>query len=234
MNRLIRRLVEYFSNLSLTSKVALTALLFLGIIGIFVQVLFPDKPPTVSGISPSYEFGIPENSNFSISFTQVLNDTTKDNLSFKVEPPISAKTFWLDNNYQYYIELEENLQTNTQYLVTVLYKNKSIFSHEYLTSAFTTEEQAQHIREQAQEDIKFNEALENMRKEFPWYNDIPIDNSQYTIVYDFDRKEFRIRLKVPENTDTEIVSNLTKKALSSMEAVNINPKEWGYYVLFLK
>lgn len=234
MNKIIRLVIEYFRNLSRFSKVALTALLFLGVIGIFVQLLFPDRPPTVSGINPSYEFGIPENSNFTISFTQVLNNTTKDNLSFKVEPPITAKTFWLNNNYQYYIELEENLQTNTQYVVTVLYKNKSIFTQKYLSSSFTIEEQAEHIREQAQEDLKFNQALENIRKEFPWYDDIPIDTAQYTIVYDFDRKEFRIRLKVPENTNSEIISNLTQKALSSMKEVNVNPEEWGYYVLFLK
>ena len=233
MNKLIHKAVTYFKNLSTISKVAVITVLILGLLGLLLQILFPDRPPIVAEINPSIEFGIPENSNFSVSFTQVLDMETQKNVSFKVEPTISAETFWLRDNYQYYIQVTENLKLDTEYTVTVLYKNKEIASKTYLTSPFTLEEQRQHIIEQSQADIEFNEAIENLKKDFPWYSNIPIDTDQFTIVYDYDRKQFRIRLKVPENTSAEIIDNLTKKALSALQDIDVNPTEWGYYVLFL-
>ena len=233
MNKLIARLVAYFENLSRISKVSLLVVFVLGFFGLLLQILYPDRPPVVSQISPSIEFGIPENSNFTIAFTQVLNESTKKNLSFKVEPPINANTYWLANSHQYYIETQGSLETNSKYTVSVFYKNKNIFSHTYQTSAFTIEEQREHIREQSQGDIDFNLAIENLKKDFFWYEDIPIDTDQYTIIYDYDEKKFRIRLKTSKNTDAEIIENLTKKALSELESISVDPAEWGYYVLFL-
>lgn len=233
MNDIIFRIANYLNNFSRVSKVAILVVLVLGFFGLLLQVLYPDRPPVVSGIIPEYEFGIPENSNFTVSFTRILEEPIQKHITFKVEPPISATTYWLENNYQYYMQLEENLRLDTEYKVIVLYKNKEIFSKTFLTTAFTFEEVQEQIREQSKADLEFNQAMENLRKDFPWYDDIPIDNSQFTIVYDFDLREFRIRLKTSKNTSPEIIQNLTNTALDAMRDINIDPNEWGYHVLFI-
>lgn len=234
MQKLFQRITNYFQNLSRPVQAALAVVFVLGIIGIFLQLLFPDRPPVVTDITPAIEFGVPENSSFTISFGTVLSQDTKNKLSFKVTPPIGAKTYWLENNYQYYFQLTELMENNSEHTIQVFYKNSEIFSHTFVTSEFSAEEQREHIREQSEADYEFGQAVDRLRTDLPWYDDIPIDNEQFTVMYDYDREEFRIRLKVPESTDAEIRQNLENKALSAMEAIDIDPAEWGYYVLYIQ
>lgn len=234
MFKIFDTLLAKFKSLSRISRVTIVVVFFLGFIGMFLQAIFPDIPPAVHSIYPETEFGISEIANFEVTFARVLDESTKRKLSLRITPEVESKNFWSENNYQYYINTTEKLQLDTEYVVNVYYKNKKIYSKTYLTSKYSFEEQAEHAREQTQADIEFNKAISNLQKDFPWYNDIPIDNDQFTIVYDYDQTKFRIRLKIPENTDPEIIDNLTNKALAKMEELDINPSEWGYYILFIK
>lgn len=232
MNKLIDILVNKFKNLSRVSKVTLLVVFILGFFGLLLQTLYPDIPPGVYSITPETLYGIDEDSDFEITFNKVLDESTKKKLSLKITPEITSDNHWKENNYQYTINNTGKLKLNTTYTIAVLYKGKEIYSKEYLTSRYTLEEQAEHVKEQGEADIKFNEAVTNLRLQFSWYDDIPIDTSQYTIVYDYDEKKFRIRLKIPKDSSQETIQTLTDKALKDMKDVNIDTAKWGYYVLF--
>ncbi len=233
MQKIIVKTLHYFQKLSKITRITIIVAVILGLLSLSLNLLSPERIPSVSSITPITEFGISLNSNFTITFNQILDSSTKKKISFQVSPSFSTQEEWLENNYQYNISPSALLKENTQYTVTVFYKNKSIFSKQFLSSQFSLEEEAEHVKEQSQADIEFNEAIENLEKDFFWYKDIPIDNSEYTVVYDYDLKEFRIRLKIPENSSPEAIQTITQKALLSMENLGINPKDWGYYVLFL-
>ncbi|MBP7842988.1 Ig-like domain-containing protein [Candidatus Woesebacteria bacterium] len=233
MQKIIVKTLQYFQKLSKITRITIIVAVILGLFSLGLSLLSPEQTPSVSSITPVTEFGISLNSNFTITFNQILDSSTKKKITFQVSPAFSTQEEWLENNYQYNITPSVLLKKNTQYTVTVFYKNKSIFSKQFLSSQFGLEEETEHIKEQSQADIEFNEAIENLEKDFFWYKDIPIDNSEYTVVYDYDRKEFRIRLKIPENSSPEVIQTITQKALLAMEDLGINPKDWGYYVLFL-
>lgn len=233
MQKIIVKTLHYFQKLSKITRITIIVAVILGLLSLSLNLLSPERIPSVSSITPITEFGISLNSNFTITFNQILDSSTKKKISFQVSPSFSTQEEWLENNYQYNISPSALLKENTKYTVTVFYKNKSIFSKQFLSSQFSLEEEAEHVKEQSQADIEFNEAIENLEKDFFWYKDIPIDNSEYTVVYDYDRKEFRIRLKIPENSSPEVIQTITQKALLAMEDLGINPKDWGYYVLFL-
>ena len=233
MSKIIINTIQYFQRLSKVTRVTIIFTITLGLISLGLSLLSPEQIPSVTSVTPITEFGISLNSKFTITFNQIVNPSTKKKVTFQVSPALPVQENWLENNYQYTISPSVHLKENTQYTVTVFYKNKSIFSKQFLSSQFSLEEETEHIKEQSQADIEFNDAIENLEKDFFWYKDIPIDNSEYTVVYDYDRKEFRIRLKIPENSSPEAIQTITQKALLSMENLGINPKDWGYYVLFL-
>ena len=233
MSKIIINTIQYFQRLSKVTRVTIIFTVTLGLISLVLSLLSPEQIPSVTSVTPITEFGISLNSKFTITFNQIVNPSTKKKVTFQVSPALPVQENWLENNYQYTISPSVHLKENTQYTVTVFYKNKSIFSKQFLSSQFSLEEETEHIKEQSQADIEFNDAIENLEKDFFWYKDIPIDNSEYTVVYDYDRKEFRIRLKIPENSSPEAIQTITQKALLSMENLGINPKDWGYYVLFL-
>jgi len=235
MKNLAQQIRDYFRGLSKVSKAVLISIGFLGMFGLLLQFIFPERIPSVTGISPVYTVGVPENSDITISFSAILDESTKKNLKFISEPEISANAFWLENNYQYHFQNTQPLKNNTNYTITVFYRNTKIFTHSFITNEFSDAQQQEHIREQAQEDINFDEAIKKLQTEYPWYDDIPLETDQFTIIYNYDRKQFRIRLKISEDTNQEIIDNLTKKALTALIEKNIKVDEWGgYYVVFIK
>lgn len=235
MINFIQKITNYFKSLSIVSKISLVSVLSLGILGLLLQNIFPDRIPQVTSISPVYTIGVPENSDITISFSTVLDESTKNNIRFSIDPEISANGFWLENGYQYYFQNTKPFKNNTNYTISVFYKKNNIFSHSFMTNEFSLEEQQAHIREQAQEDINFDEAIKKLQAEYPWYDDIPLETEQFTIIYNYDRKQFRIRLQVSEDTNQEIIDNLTNKALTALMDKNIDVDDWGgYYVVFIQ
>lgn len=229
---MLKQINEYIAGLSNRTKYFILFVFFLGGIGILFQTLFPDRKPIVSSISPNNETNVPENSSFTLSFSTLLDDKTKKSLTFQTNPVISAKSYWLDNNYQYYFQLTELMKNNTDYTIQVFYKDTEIFSHSFKTAEFSLEEMQAQLIEQSKYEHEFGQAVREQIQEFPWYQKIPIETDQFIIVYDYKLKSFRINLLIPENTNEEIKQNLQKKALTALQEINVDPVEWNYHFTY--
>ena len=78
-------------------------------------------------------------------------------------------------------------------------------------------------------DLKYGQALTTITQQYPWYPKLPVDTKDYTIIYDFDKQMFRIRIK-SVSPATSDVKTLTQSALNDL--VNIGVQEpIKYYVL---
>ena len=86
------------------------------------------------------------------------------------------------------------------------------------------------FKEQAQNEIIFNEAWDKLQKEYPWYKNLPIIKDGYTIVYDFDKKSFRIRL-TSKNISSEERNVLVNSALDQLKKIKVDLKINTYYII---
>ncbi|MFC1700261.1 hypothetical protein ACFLZ4_01280 [Patescibacteria group bacterium] len=84
-------------------------------------------------------------------------------------------------------------------------------------------------------DLDFSEGVKTLHKDYPWYSKLPVDTEEYVIVFDLERKEFRIRLKVPETSSQDIKDTTLNKAVSKLrEITGQDFNNYTYYVLYQK
>ncbi|NMB91717.1 hypothetical protein GYA37_02630 [candidate division WWE3 bacterium] len=82
-------------------------------------------------------------------------------------------------------------------------------------------------------DYEHAEAIKELLKEYPWYSKLPIDNNEYTIVWDLDIEKFRIRLKIPETSPQESKDSLIAKAVEDIKTLTGEDfQKYTYYVLY--
>lgn len=91
-----------------------------------------------------------------------------------------------------------------------------------------TSEEAKQL---SQNDIKFSEGMQNFLKEYPWYTKLPIENSSYRVVYDLDKKSFRVRLKISSTSPKSQQDSLVAQAIQDAKNKGIDIGT-NYYILF--
>ncbi|MDZ4229156.1 MAG: hypothetical protein U1C50_02785 [Patescibacteria group bacterium] len=89
------------------------------------------------------------------------------------------------------------------------------------TPLFTQEKAAR----QTQDDLTSAAAIKAVHDQFPWYAKMPIEAPDYRIVYDFDKKSFRIRL-LTKSTET-----IKQAALDQLETIGVDLKQYEYYFI---
>ncbi len=83
-------------------------------------------------------------------------------------------------------------------------------------------------------EIAFSEQLELFYDEHPWYTKFPIDNNEYVIVWDLEKDQFRIRVKISRASTQDLKNNLTNKAVEEIETrLEREIEDWEYYVLYI-
>jgi hypothetical protein len=91
------------------------------------------------------------------------------------------------------------------------------------------------IADTAGGDVEFTAALRDTLLQYPWFFDFPVDTNRYVIVWIIDREQFRIRLKLTENSDLKLVEDLTNEAVLKIEELTgMNIGEDDYFVVFLE
>jgi hypothetical protein len=78
------------------------------------------------------------------------------------------------------------------------------------------------------DDMKYAQALTSLNEQYPWYSKLPIETKDYRIVYDFDKKMFRIRF-LSSITSVQIKA-LTQNALNSLKKIGVS-EPIKYYLL---
>jgi len=86
----------------------------------------------------------------------------------------------------------------------------------------------------AQGDRVFTLLLEDIYDAHPWLNKLPIDTSEYFIVWELDNNQFRIRLKMSSQSSQAVKDALLQKALTNLKQVtNDDLTDYKYHVMYL-
>lgn len=78
------------------------------------------------------------------------------------------------------------------------------------------------------DDEKYSSALIAINEEYPWYSKLPIETRNYRIVYDFDKKMFRIRFLLEISSSQ--IATFTQNALDDLKDVGVR-EPIKYYLL---
>jgi hypothetical protein len=117
---------------------------------------------------------------------------------------------------------EINRVAPTTYIKTSEAERKQELTKQSEIPMATPEELQQTI----QGDSAFNNNVQTFTAKYPWYKEIPIETDKYFIVYDFEERAFRIRVKEGiDINDPEVL----KAALASIRNIGADPT--SYYML---
>lgn len=126
-----------------------------------------------------------------------------------------------------YQKNRQNIENNSaaQYQKSIETKITNTLSEEKKQEALTKNKEANLA------DIEFGKSLQDFYIKNPWYSKIPIETKDYTIIFDFEKNSFRIRLKVSKTSTEAVVKTLTDKALLSIKEIGAVPT--NYYILYI-
>jgi len=82
--------------------------------------------------------------------------------------------------------------------------------------------------------LKVGEQQEDIKEKYPWYYDLPIENDDFIILWDWDKEKFRIALKIKRDTTESIRERLIEQAVSEIE--DLTEAEIGagdYYIMLV-
>jgi mRNA-degrading endonuclease RelE of RelBE toxin-antitoxin system len=165
-------------------------------------------------------------SNIIFSFNKNIPSQETKNLTYIIQPETPSE-FLISGNHMT-IGFKENLQKGTTYTIDVKYNNKLISETKFETEVLTQEEISKFGALQTNGDLVFGKAYENMLTKYPWYQKIPIETSQYRVIYDFDKQMFRIRILDSETSDQ--IKTTIQTAVTNIEQIGVSAPI-KYYVL---
>lgn len=211
-------------------------ILLLGIIILLVILLakIPRRPsPTVIQTNPkNNQQYVSDTSSITIVLQKSLADEEKAQIGISSTPTIDLTTSW-PSHRQLLAVPTTPFSADTSYTIAVTYKDALIHTFSFKTKFYSTEELRKQVWQQAEDDLIFGKAFAEFIQKYPWYRQLPIDNENYTIVYDFEKKAFRIRLKIQTKTPEE-KDAIVKQALADLKEIGIDTKVANYDVLETK
>lgn len=163
----------------------------------------------------------------SVSFNRAPTEKETKNIEVKIDLSEKFEIMWSNETLK--LVFSSELKTDTKYEIDIKYKNKSIYKFSFSTNPFTKEIIEKEGSLQSEDDLLYGEVYKKFLAEYPWYQSLPINKSDYKIIYDFDRKSFRIRLKV-EPEDKKDQDRIIENALNDIKSIGVK-EPVSYYVL---
>jgi hypothetical protein len=205
-------------------------IIFIFIILIIVFVFFQAsiQPPKVATTQPKDgSVLVSQETNVSILFENILKENITKKISFEITPKESFEVNFSEKAM--IVSFEESLQSDTLYTIIIKYNNKEIYRFSFQSTPLTKEIISKEGALQSVDDLIFNEAYEKFLDNYSWYVHLPIENNQYHIVYDFERKSFRIRILIPD-LDPEQEEAILENAMNDLKTIGL-VEPINYYVI---
>ncbi len=209
--------------------IIILVIIVLGIIFLFVATRV--AVPKITSFMPSDGAAdVDLNSDINLTFDRSLNNPEKGRVEVKFSPQEDMDTIWIDKIYK--LAPKKGFKSSTKYSVEVDYNGIKILAFSFKTVLFSKEEQ-QMIQNASKgglpADYAFSQVLNEMYTKYPWLQKLPIENSSYRIVYDFDKNSFRIRILVSVDSNTQ--QQLVDQALNDLRNIGVTGNPIPYYVL---
>lgn len=185
----------------------------------------------ISTVPKNNSVFVNEKSEIILTLNRIITNEEGNNLKVEVHPSAKTQIVYQENKIRISPETEFNL--NTKYEIRIKYKENLIYTLNFETNPFTKEQIETEGTKQTEGDLVFNESYVKFLKENPWYKDIPIEKTDYTIVYDFELLKFRVIMnrKIDDETDRE---KIIRSATSDLLKIGIKSPDTKYTIQEIK
>lgn len=227
-------------NLSDISPKVVTAVvvIFLGglavmlVLGLILRPrLLPEVPPAIATTTPtSHEENVLGTLPVTLVFQQELEEDRREKISVTIQPSAGLTARWAAAN-KLQLTPAQPLQAGTSYIVSVSYEEDPIYTFSFRTADISSAQLAEDIRQQAEGDELFAEGQKEWYQDNPWYGGLPIVISEYTIVYDFEKESFRIRITLGSGTSDAQIETAKQEALNDLKQIGVDTNTQGYYFI---
>ena len=164
-----------------------------------------------------------------ITFDKELGEGEIVSIEVITEPKFEFEKIW-QNNLTLKIKPINNLKPMTTYNITLTCNNSAFYLFSFTTNPYSTKELDEQSGQQLKDDLLFAKTELNYHKKYPWYSKLPIIREEYTIIYNFKKEAFRIRIKI-ENPSEDQKELIIQKALKDLENIGVDTKTITYYTL---
>jgi hypothetical protein len=123
-------------------------------------------------------------------------------------------------------------------LISLFPKKEKNTSSNFTKSTQTTEQTVvveRNVTENTLGDFLFAQNSKEFYRTHPWYRSLPIETQGYLILWDFNKEQFAIQLKIKEDASPNEKGTLTSQAVQEIKNITKNEfDKYEYYILYLK
>jgi len=211
-------------------KLLLPTLVGLSVISVlFIVFSSRAQKVSVTNTSPQdKQTNIILTSDIDVTFNRILTEKEKGRVSYKISPETESDNTWLVNSLK--IIPKKSLKAATKYTVETYFDQPQVSLFSFETTLLTDEQSQREGILQTKDDYLFGETYKKFLADYPWYQNIPIEKANYRIIFDFEQKSFRIRLKA--TFEKEQRETIIKEAVADIKNLGVKDPI-KYYVLNL-
>jgi hypothetical protein len=203
-------------------------IVFVILVVVFVLIAVKIKIPRIVATQPEdNSVNVSQKVDISILFDRSLNNKDTEKISFEIKPEESYEISFSENSM--IVSFKQDLKSDTNYDLVIRYNNEIIHEFSFQSTPFTDEIISEEGFLQSIDDLIFSEAFKEFINDYPWYVNLPIEKDQYHIVYDFERKSFRIRILTPD-LDSNQEDALLENAINDLKEIGL-VEPINYYVI---
>lgn len=214
----------------------------LGVIAVIALILFSAaviyfnrkgqevNPLLLTAFSPQDKaMGVSTNSQISVTFSRPLSSQEADAVKLSSNPSVTFKKSVAANTTLIFIPVSP-LEPGQTYRMELSYtggqKNWSFITISY--SALTSEDK---LKLQTKSDQEFGSLVDNVYKNYPWYDKLPLQTNDYFVFFNTDKREFQATLYPKNSSNTPLdkqAEELRAQILKSLDTLGIETKQYNF------
>lgn len=139
----------------------------------------------------------------SITFNRALTATEQASVDIVINPKFATETKWSTNGAVVQASPTSPLLSNQKYSVTVNLGNET-YSWEFQTTIAENTSPEDQNKAQEGADQNFAKWNQDLQDNYPWIDKLPIQETNYFVYFDTDKKQFIGKLYPQKNSNTSI------------------------------
>lgn len=158
------------------------------------------------------------------TFSKPITTFERSNISIASSPDITGETSWSVDQKTLFFTPTTPLFSSTTYTLAVKYGSSELYRWILSTVSADTISIEDQTRAQTEADKRVADIQEEILKNYPWYNQLPLHTDSYFVYFDVDKKKFIGQLYSSNNQ----FDSLKNEAISKLQSIGVNTSAFTF------
>ncbi len=158
-------------------------------------------------------------------------DFTSSTINIKSSPVISGEQKFSPDYKTLILSANKALDVNKEYFLSVEVNGVEIYSWSFTTSSLGNISLPDQERAQTEADLNFAKNAEDIIRDYPWREKLPLQTEDYFVYFDIEKKVFigKIYLRSePADSAENKIGLLKKQILASLEVLGVDLSRYRF------